>query len=71
MNQPCQRRLAPGLAPLQQAWQQSVGNDARFSLKILESPYASLVAPFADFVDASERSDPEQTFTMVHHHLPV
>ncbi len=52
-------------APLQQAWQQAVGSDPRLRLEIVESPYASLVAPFADFVDRCERSHPDQTFTIV------
>lgn len=54
--------------PLRRAWQESVGGDPGFELQILESPYASLVTPFADFVDSVERRDPDQTITVV---MPV
>jgi hypothetical protein len=50
---------------LRSQWQRSVGDDPRLELQILESPYASLITPFADFVDAVEESDPDQTITIV------
>jgi hypothetical protein len=50
---------------LRSQWQRSVGEDPRLELQILESPYASLITPFADFVDAVEESDPDQTITIV------
>ena len=51
--------------PLRQAWQRSVGDNPRFELQILESPYASLITPFVDFVETVEASDPDQTLTIV------
>jgi hypothetical protein len=50
---------------LRSQWQRSVGDDPRLELQILESPYASLITPFADFVDAVEDNDPDQTITIV------
>jgi|UniRef100_UPI004049AFCA amino acid transporter len=50
---------------LRSQWQRSVGDDPRLELQILESPYSSLITPFADFVDAVEESDPNQTITIV------
>ena len=50
---------------LRSQWQRSVGDDPRLELQILESPYSSLITPFADFVDALEESDPDQTITIV------
>jgi amino acid transporter len=50
---------------LRSQWQRSVGDDPRLELQILESPYSSLITPFADFVDAVEESDPDQTITIV------
>jgi amino acid transporter len=46
-------------------WQTCVGDDPNLELQILESPSASLITPFADFVDALEDSDPDQTLTIV------
>jgi amino acid transporter len=51
--------------PLRQAWHRSVGDNPRFELQILESPYASLITPFVDFVESVEASDPDQTLTIV------
>jgi hypothetical protein len=51
--------------PLRHAWQRSVGDNPRFELQILESPYASLITPFVDFVETVEASDPDQTLTIV------
>jgi len=50
---------------LRSQWHRSVGDDPRLELQILESPSASLITPFADFVDAVEESDPNQTITIV------
>ena len=50
---------------LRRQWNRSVGDDPRLELQILESPYSSLITPFADFVDAVEESDPNQTITIV------
>ena len=51
--------------PLRQAWQRSVGDNPRFELQILESPYASLITPFVDFVESVEANHPDQTLTIV------
>jgi amino acid transporter len=51
--------------PLRQAWQRSVGDDPHFELQILESPYASLITPFVDFVESLEAHDPDRTLTIV------
>jgi amino acid transporter len=51
--------------PLRRAWQQSVGDDPHFELQILESPYASLIQPFVEFVEGLEASHPDQTLTIV------
>ena len=51
--------------PLRRAWQESVGDDPRFRLEILESPYASLITPFVDFVTSIEASDSAQLLTIV------
>jgi amino acid transporter len=51
--------------PLRHAWLRSVGDNPRFELHILESPYASLITPFVDFVESVEASDPDQTLTIV------
>jgi amino acid transporter len=50
---------------IRQEWQRSVGNDPNLELQILESPFSSLITPFADFVDAIEERDPDQTLTIV------
>ena len=50
---------------LRSQWQRSVGDDPRLELQILESPSASSITPFADFVDAVEEGDPDQTLTIV------
>ena len=36
-------------------WQRSVGDDPNLELQILESPFSSLINPFADFVDTIEK----------------
>jgi amino acid transporter len=50
---------------IRRQWQSSVGNDPNLELQILESPFSSLINPFADFVDAIEDRDPDQTLTIV------
>lgn len=51
--------------PLRRAWRQCVRDDPRFQLQILESPYASLITPFVDFVQALEAYQADQTLTIV------
>jgi amino acid transporter len=51
--------------PLRRAWQRSVGDDPRFALQILESPYASLITPFVDFVHTEEARHPDRLMTIV------
>jgi amino acid transporter len=46
-------------------WAQSVGDQRGFELRLLESPYASLLDPFVDFVAQEEQLHPEETFTIV------
>ena len=50
---------------IRREWQHSVGDDPNLELQILESPFSSLINPFADFVDAMEERDPAQTLTIV------
>lgn len=50
---------------IRREWQLSVGDDPNLELQILESPFSSLINPFADFVDAIEERDPAQTLTIV------
>ena len=50
---------------IRREWQYSVGDDPNLELQILESPFSSLINPFADFVDAMEERDPAQTLTIV------
>ena len=50
---------------IRREWQHSVGDDPNLELQILESPFSSLINPFADFVDAMEEQDPAQTLTIV------
>jgi amino acid transporter len=51
--------------PLRRAWRECVADDPRFELQILESPYASLITPFVDFVHGLEANQPDQTLTIV------
>ncbi len=46
-------------------WDQLIGDDPHLQLCILESPFSSLITPFADFVDAQEEAHPHQTLTIV------
>jgi hypothetical protein len=50
---------------IRREWQRSVGDDPNLELQVLESPFASLINPFADFVDAIEERDPDQALTIV------
>jgi len=50
---------------IQQRWTQLVGSDPGLELRILDSPFASLVTPFVDFVKGFEREHPDQTQTIV------
>jgi amino acid transporter len=50
---------------IRREWQHSVGDDPNLELQILESPFSSLINPFADFVDAIEERDRTQTLTIV------
>ena len=50
---------------IRREWQHSVGDDPNLELQILESPFSSLINPFADFVDAIEERDPAHTLTIV------
>ena len=50
---------------IRREWQYSVGDDPNLELQILESPFSSLINPFADFVDAIEERDPAHTLTIV------
>ena len=46
-------------------WQRLVGDSPGVSLRILESPYASLVDPFVAFVAAQEQAHPDVPHTIV------
>ena len=50
---------------IQRQWRQWVADDPLISLTVLESPYASLIDPFVDFVRTQEESAPERTLTIV------
>jgi amino acid transporter len=50
---------------IQQHWQASVGTAAGLELQLLESPYASAIDPFVEFVAAEERRYPGISFTIV------
>jgi amino acid transporter len=50
---------------IRERWDALVGPDPAMDLQIIESPYASLVDPFVDFVEAHEQAHPEQTLTIV------
>ena len=53
------------LGPIRSDWQRLVGDSDAVSLRILESPYASLIDPFVDFVAAEEQAHPDVTHTIV------
>ena len=46
-------------------WRQLVGDGEGLQLRLLESPYASLIDPFVEFVAAEEQRHPDTTFTIV------
>jgi len=46
-------------------WRQLVGDGEGLELRLLESPYASLIDPFVEFVAAEEQRHPDTTFTIV------
>ena len=50
---------------IRSVWQRVAGDNPNLQLEILESPFSSLINPFADFVDSIEASDPNQTLTIV------
>jgi amino acid transporter len=50
---------------IRQRWHALVGKDPGLELHILDSPYASLINPFVDFVEAQEQEHPGQTLTIV------
>ncbi|MEB3275998.1 MAG: APC family permease [Cyanobacteriota bacterium] len=52
-------------ATIRQRWQQLVGDDPGLELRILDSPYASLVTPFVDFVESLEQDNPDRIQTIV------
>ena len=52
-------------AAIQAQWKRSVGEQPGLELRLLESPYASLMDPFVDFVAEEEQRHPDQTFTIV------
>jgi hypothetical protein len=50
---------------IRQRWDQLLGSDPNLRLEILDSPYASLVTPFVDFVEHHEQRHPETSLTIV------
>ena len=50
---------------IRRAWQEAVGIDSEVELRILESPFASLIAPFVNCVSEEETSHPEAFHTIV------
>ena len=52
-------------AAIQAHWTRTVGEPPGLELRLLESPYASLMDPFVDFVAEEEQRHPDQTFTIV------
>ena len=50
---------------LRQRWHRLVGDAPQFELRLLESPFASLIDPFAQFVAEEEARCPECQFTIV------
>jgi hypothetical protein len=52
-------------AQIRQRWQQLAGADPNLELQILESPFASLITPFVDFVETLEQQHPDRTLTIV------
>jgi amino acid transporter len=50
---------------IRRAFQEAVGTDSEVELRILESPFASLIAPFVNCVSEEETSHPEAFHTIV------
>jgi hypothetical protein len=50
---------------IRQRWQQITGGAPGLDLELLHSPYASLIDPFVDFVNAEQRRHPETQFMIV------
>jgi hypothetical protein len=50
---------------IRQRWNQLLGSDPNLRLEILDSPYASLVTPFVDFVETHEQRHPDENLTIV------
>jgi amino acid transporter len=50
---------------IRRAFQEAVGIDSEVELRILESPFASLIAPFVNCVSEEETSHPEAFHTIV------
>jgi amino acid transporter len=50
---------------LRAEWRKRVGDHPSLSLQLLESPFASLVSPFVEFVQAQEQAHPDQLQTIV------
>lgn len=50
---------------IRRQWAQLVGQDPCLALTILDSPYASLVTPFVDFVETHEQRHPGENLTIV------
>jgi amino acid transporter len=50
---------------IQRRWRELLGNDPNLKLEILDSPYASLVTPFVDFVEHHEQCHPAENLTIV------
>ncbi|MFZ9229143.1 MAG: APC family permease [Prochlorococcaceae cyanobacterium] len=50
---------------IRQRWEQVAGDDPNLELRILESPFASLVTPFVDFVETLEQDSPDRSLTIV------
>ena len=46
-------------------WRQCVGDGPGLELQLLESPFASTIDPFVEFVDAEERRHPDSSLTIV------
>ena len=56
---------AQELAVIRRDWQRLVGDSPGITLRILDSPYASLVDPFVAFVAAEEQAHPDVSHTIV------
>lgn len=50
---------------IRRCWSDLMGNDPNLRLEILDSPYASLITPFVDFVERHEQRHPDEQLTIV------